>query len=101
MIDIYTTYDAVVPLKSKLPLDVGTGIHDALNNMGQKPHILYTDDEGSFKSKPVITSLANANINHIITRNHPRYIDRFTRAFKDVLYERTHWTDIVGPIIKR
>ena len=31
MIDIYTKYAAVAPLKSKLPLDVGTGIHDALN----------------------------------------------------------------------
>ena len=51
MIDIYTKYAAVVPLKSKQPLDVGAGVHDALNKMGKKPHILYTDDEGSFNSK--------------------------------------------------
>ena len=51
MIDIYKQYAAVVPLKSKLPLDVGTRIHDALSKMGKKPHMLYTDDEGSFNSK--------------------------------------------------
>ena len=52
MIDIYTKYAAVVLAKSKLPLNVGTGIHDALDKMGQKPHKLFTDDEGSLNPKP-------------------------------------------------
>ena len=47
MIDIYTKYAAVVPLNSKKSLDVSTRIHDVIAKMGQTPHILYIDDEGS------------------------------------------------------
>ena len=50
MIDIYTKYSVVVPLDSKQPLDVGTGVHEAIDAMGTAPHILYTDDEGSCNS---------------------------------------------------
>ena len=104
MIDIYTKYAAVVPLKSKQPLDVGTGVHDALNKMGKKPNILYTDDEGSFNSKILQTYLANAQINHIISRSHPHYIERYIRTFKNLLYKRLedtdkHWTDLIEPVL--
>jgi hypothetical protein len=51
MIDIYTKYAAIVPLDSKQPLDVGVGVDEAIEAMGKKPHILYTDDEGSFSSQ--------------------------------------------------
>ena len=81
MLDIYTTYAAVVPLMSKLRLDGGTGIHEALDTTGQKPHILNTVDDGSLTSNLVITYHAHANINHSITRGHPHYIDKFIGAF--------------------
>ena len=52
MIDIYTKkYAAVVSLDSKQPLDVGTGVHEAIDAMGKAPHILYTTDEGSLNSQ--------------------------------------------------
>ena len=49
--DIYTKYATIVPLDSKQPLDVGTGVHEAINAMGKAPHILYTDDEGNVNSQ--------------------------------------------------
>ena len=51
MIDIYTKYAAVVPLDSKQPLDVNIGVGEAIDAMGKAPHIVYTDDEGSFTSQ--------------------------------------------------
>ena len=51
MIDIYTKYSAVVPIDSKQPLDVNIGVGEAIEAMGKKPKILYTDDEGSFNSQ--------------------------------------------------
>jgi hypothetical protein len=50
MIDIYTKYATIVPLDSKQPLDVNIGVGEAIEAMGKKPHILYTDDEGSLNS---------------------------------------------------
>ena len=97
MIDIYTKHAAIVPLDSKQPLDVGVGVDEAIEAMGKKPHILYTDDEGSFSSQVLKTYLTNAKINHIISRSHPHFIERYLRTFKNLLQQRLedtdkHWT---------
>ena len=51
VIDIFTKFITVVPLKSKLADDVLVGIKEAFSTMGKSPDVLYTDDEGSFHSK--------------------------------------------------
>ena len=52
MIDIFTNFISIVPLKTKLADDVINAIKKAITNMGKLPDMLYTDDEGSFCSKP-------------------------------------------------
>ena len=88
MIDIYTKYAVVVPLDSKQQLDVGTGVHEAIDVMGKAPHIVYTDDEGSFNSQILKTYLTSVKINHIISRSHPHFVERYLRTFKNLLYKR-------------
>ena len=104
MIDIYTKYAAVVPLDSKQPLDVNIGVGEAIEAMGKKPKILYTDDEGSFNSNFLKTYLTDAKINHIISRSHPHFVERFIRAVKNLLYKRLedtdkHWTELLPQIM--
>jgi len=104
MIDIYTKYAAVVPLDSKQPLDVNIGVGEAIDAMGKKPKILYTDDEGSFNSNFLKTYLTDAKINHIISRSHPHFVERFIRTFKNLLYKRLEdtdkqWTELIPQIM--
>ena len=104
MIDIYTKYAAVAPLVSKQPLDVGIGVHDAIDAMGKAPHILYTNDEGSFNSKILKTYLTSVKVNHIISRSHPHYKERFIRALKNLVYKRfedtdKHWAQLIPQIM--
>ena len=49
-IDIFTKYAVVVPLENKQPEEITKGLFKAVNKMGKKPKIIYTDEEGSFNS---------------------------------------------------
>ena len=83
---------------------MSTGIHDVIAKMGRKPHILYTDDEGSFTRGILKTYLADVHIKHIISRSHPHYVERYIRTFKNLLYKRLedtdkHWVDLIPQIV--
>ena len=47
MIDVLSKYAVVVPIKSKDAPDVIAGTMEALQKMGKKSKMIYTDDEGS------------------------------------------------------
>ena len=49
MIDIFSKFAVVVPIKSKQPPDLLAGIMEGINKMGKKPELVYSDEEGSFK----------------------------------------------------
>ena len=88
MIDIFTKFISVVPLKTKSADDVLDGIKKAITNMGKPPDMLYTDDEGSFHSKQAEEYYKNNKINHLITRGHATYAERAIRTIKDMIYKR-------------
>jgi hypothetical protein len=88
MIDIFTKFISVIPLKTKLADDVLQGIKEAISNMGHNPEMLYTDDEGSFHSKDADKFYKAKHIKHIITRSHATYAERAIRTIKDMIYKR-------------
>ncbi len=88
MIDIFSKYMVVVPIKSKSEGDVAAGLIECLHKMSHKPKILYTDDEKSLSSYAIQKYLKEQNINHIITRTHAWFGERAIRTFKDMLYKR-------------
>lgn len=88
MIDIFTKFISIVPLKTKLADDVLNAIKKAITNMGKLPDILYTDDEGSFRSKQAEEYYKNNQIKHLITRGHATYAERAIRTIKDMIYKR-------------
>ena len=53
LIDVFTKYAVVVPIKSKDPPDYLAGMMEGLNKMNNKPELIYGDDEGSLNSHVV------------------------------------------------
>ena len=107
LIDIFTKYMVVVPIKSKSEGDVAAGLIEGLNKMGEKPEIIYTDDEAALSSQAMQTYLKEKNIKHVITRNHAWFAERAIKTFKQALYKRIEnsksdniqWVDFVYEII--
>ena len=53
MIDIFTKYTVVVPVKTKQIPDVAVAIQQAITKMGAKPQTIYSDNEGAFVSNEI------------------------------------------------
>ena len=88
LIDIFSKYATVIPIKSKEPPDMLAGIMEGLQKMGDKPKMFYSDEEGSLYSKTVIEYLEGEKIEIHRTRGHPAFAERFIRTYKDMLFNR-------------
>jgi len=107
LIDIFTKYMVVVPIKSKSEGDVAAGLIEGLNKMGEKPEIIYTDDEAALSSQAMQTYFKEKNIKHVITRTHAWFAERAIKTFKQALYkiiensksDNVQWVDSVYEII--
>ena len=53
LIDIFSKYATVIPIKSKEPPDMLAGIMEGLQKMGDRPKMFCSDEEGSLYSKTV------------------------------------------------
>ena len=72
LIDIFSKYATVIPIKSKEPPDVLAGIMEGLQKMGAKPKMFYSDEEGSLYSKTVIEYLEGEKLRYIEQEGIPR-----------------------------
>ena len=110
MIDIFSKFALVIPIKSKQPPDLLAGIMEGINKMGKKPKMFYSDEEGSLYSKTIKEYLEQQKIEMHRTRGHPAFAERFIRSFKDMLFKRVEadekkgkaniqWTDYIFEIL--
>ena len=88
LIDIFTKYATVIPIKSKQPPNVLAGLMEGINKMSKKPRMLYSDEEGSLHSKTISEYLEDENIEIHRTRGHPAFAERFIKTYKDKLFKR-------------
>ena len=88
MIDVFTKYMVVVPIKSRHEDEVAVGLIEGLKKMNGKPELLYTDDETAFSGASIQEYLKKEDISHHITRGHPNFAERAVRTYKDMLYKR-------------
>ena len=51
MIEVFSRFMHVVPIKGKDEANIASGMIEAFHKMGGKPQILYTDDEGSITKR--------------------------------------------------
>ena len=93
LVDIFTKYTTIVPIKSKQESDVLAGLIEGFNNMGGKCKTLYSDDEPSSSSKYVVQYLNENNIRHLISRTHAAVAERQIRTMKDMIYKRLEHSD--------
>ena len=110
MIDVFSRFMVVVPIKSKDEGNIAAGMIEALNKMGGKPKILFTDDEGALNTKSIQDYLEKEDIQHHRTRAHANHSERAIRTFKDMLYKRVEadekkgkqniqWTDYIFEVL--
>jgi hypothetical protein len=88
LIDVLSKYAVVVPIKNKDDPDVITGTMEALQKMGEKPQLIYTDDERAIAGEDFKEFVEGKGIELYRTRNHPTFAERFIRTFKDMLFKR-------------
>ena len=87
-IDVLSKYAVVVPIKGKETTDVVAGTMEALQKMGAKPKMIYTDDEKAIASSDFKQYVEDEGIELYRTRGHPAFSERFIRTFKDKLFKR-------------
>ena len=88
IIDTFSRYAVVIPIKSKGEGDVASGLIEGLNKFEHKPQIIYSDDEKALSTEAMKTYLKEQNIEHHITRGHANFSERFIRTYKNMLYKR-------------
>ena len=110
MIDVFSRFMVVVPIKNKDEGNVASSMIEGFNKMGGKPKILYTDDEGALQNASIQEYLNKEGIQHHRTRAHANFSERAIRTFKDMLYKRVEadekkgktniqWTDYIFEIL--
>ena len=88
LIDILTKFAVVIPIKSKQPADILSGMMEGMTKMGKKPKLIYSDEESSLKTEMITSYLEEEKIELHKTRGHPAFAERFIRTFKDKFYKR-------------
>ena len=88
MIDVFSRFMQVAPIKSKDEANIASGMIETMNKMGGKPKILFTDDEGALNTTSIQDYLKEQGIQHHRTRAHANHSERAIRTFKDMLYKR-------------
>ena len=87
-IDCLSKYAVVVPVRRKVTGSVIQGTKKAIEKMGKKPEIIYTDDEKAVASGEFQAYVESEGIELYRTRGHPAFAERFIKTFKDKLCKR-------------
>jgi hypothetical protein len=105
MVDIFTKFTQVVPLKSKSIPDVIEGMKQWLKLMRRTPKSMYMDSEGAFVSKEMKEYFESINIEYFYTKGHAPVAERQIRTVKELLYRRIEhdgrdWVDVIKEVLK-
>ena len=104
IIDIFSKYCVVIPIKTKKPDEVFRGTVEGFKKMGGLPKVLYTDNEGSFSSIQMQEYMKEHDIFHIVTLSHAAFAERMIRTFKNMIYKRIGksgkpWYEFIYPVL--
>ena len=105
IVDIFSKYLTVIPVKSKQINDLLNAIKEGFNNIGSKPEVVYSDDEGALNSKEIQAYFNQNNIRHFVSRGHAPVAERSIRTIKDLIYRQidnsneTQWTKVLPKVL--
>ena len=88
VVDVFSKYAWVVPIKQKTGLQVASALTDLLKTSKRSPQKLQTDDGKEFYNKHVTKVLKDHNVHHFSTAGDTKasVVERFNRTFKQRLY---------------
>jgi hypothetical protein len=89
MIDMFSKYAVVIPMKGKTGPNVLASVMEGINKMNnnKKPKMLYCDRDPTFTSKILEEWCKKENIKLIFTTTHPLVVERFNRTFKNMIWQ--------------
>ena len=104
MVDIFTKYCEVIPLKIKQIHEVAEAIEKGIEKMKGKPKTIYSDNEGAFVSNEIQKYFKERNIRHITTLSHAPVAERTIRTIKAMIYKRVEktgekWHEVLYPVM--
>ena len=105
MVDVFTKYTEVIPLKDKTEGSLLSGLMEGFNKMNHKPKTVYSDDEPALSSKYTKQFFKENNITFLITRTHAAFAERQIRTIRDMLHKRMRnsddkqWSDHIGYVL--
>ena len=105
IVDIFCKYLTVIPVKTKQTNDLLNAIQQGFNNIGKKPEVVYSDDEGAVNRKEIQSYFNNNNIKHFVSRGHAPVAERSIRTIKDLIYrqidnsDETQWTQVLSKVL--
>ena len=85
VIDVFSKFATVIPLKERKFPDIRDALLKAFDNIGKRPRVLYTDEEGALTEKRAAPFFEELDIQHIITTGRANFVERFNRTFKNML----------------
>ena len=88
MVDIFSKYIVIIPIKTKQIHDVAKSIEEGIRRMGGKPETIYSDIEGAFVSNEIQKYVRDNNIRHLTTLTHTPVAERSIRTIKNMIYPR-------------
>ena len=88
MVDDFTKYTEVIPLKDKAEGSLLSGLMEGFNKMGGKPITVYFDDEPALSSKYTKQFFNEQHIRFLATRTHAAIAERQIKTIKDMLHKR-------------
>ena len=84
MVDIFTTYTQIIPVKDKSQESILSALVEGFNKMGSKPEPMFSDDEPAYQLH-IPKFFQEKNIGFLIRRTHARVAKRQIRTIKDML----------------
>ena len=96
--DVFSRRIGIVPMEDSKSKTIVSALQQGFNDMGGKPEILYSDQEGGLRSKEAQEYLERNKIKMIFTRHHAAFVERQIRTIKDMILKRAErWVDRQPP----
>ena len=104
IIDIFSKYCVVVPIKTNKIDEVFRGLVEGFKKMGGYPKTLHTDNEGALSSTQIQSYFKEHNIFHVVTLSHSVFAERMIRTVKNMIYKRIGktnkpWYEFIYPVL--
>ena len=86
--DVLSKYAVAIPIRSKEAPGVIAGTMQAINKIGGKSRMIYTDDEKAIGGRLFKEYVEDEGTELCRTRGRPAFIEMWNRSLKDMIFKR-------------